>query len=140
MMTSLIQLLFRAGWAPLAVLILHAVVAKTPFRGPLDFAMHFSGGAAMAYFLFEAQRCFQEFLGNLTPLARYLLAFALACSVGVFWEFGEWFSDIFLQTHLQKSLPETMSDLLADTVGAVTAMTVVAMVRGRSDSSKQSSP
>jgi hypothetical protein len=129
MISALIRLLCRAGWAPMAVLILHAIVAKTPLREPLDFAMHFSGGAAIAYFLFESQHYFQSLLGSPTPLGRYLFAFALACTVGVFWEFGELFSDTFLDTHIQKSIHETMSDLVADATGAITSLAVVCLTR-----------
>ncbi|HVF70478.1 MAG TPA: hypothetical protein VM940_02620 [Chthoniobacterales bacterium] len=123
------RLLRRAAWAPVAVLIFHAAVAKTPWRQPLDFAMHFSGGAAIAYFLFEAQDHFRGFLAPPSPFGRYLFAFALACTVGLFWEFGELFSDWFLHTHIQKSLHETMRDLIADTGGAVTSLLVLALLR-----------
>jgi hypothetical protein len=111
------------------VLIFHALIAKTSLRQPLDFAMHFSGGAAIAYFLFEAQEHFQSFLGRPSSFGRYLFAFALACTAGLFWEFGELFSDGFLHTHIQKSLYETMSDLIADTAGATTSLLVVGLLR-----------
>lgn len=100
LISASIRLLRRAAWAPIAVLIFHAIVAETPYRKALDFAMHFSGGAAIAYFLFEALREFRSLLGTPTPFGRYLFAFALACTVGVFWEFGEYFSDAFLGTHI----------------------------------------
>ena len=128
-MTSVISLLYRAGWAPVAVLVLHAVVAETPLRKPLDFWMHFSGGVAIAYFLFHAIDCFEEFLG-VRSFGRYLFAFALACTVGLFWEFGELFSDVFLGTHIQKSVHETMSDLIADTLGAILVLVIIGLTRG----------
>ena len=113
----------------MAVLVLHAVVAETPLRKPLDFWMHFSGGVAIAYFLFHAIDCFEEFLGVRTCFGRYLFAFALACTVGLFWEFGELFSDVFLGTHIQKSIHETMSDLIADTLGAIVSLLLISLRR-----------
>jgi hypothetical protein len=129
MISASIRLICRAGWAPVAVLILHAIVVRTSYRQQLDFAMHFSGGAAMAYFLFEAQHYFQKQLGDPTPFGRYLFAFGLACTVGVFWEFFEFFSDTYLHSHIQQSLQETMSDLIADAVGAVAALVGVCSIR-----------
>ena len=78
--------------------IIHAVVARTPYRKPLDFWMHFSGGMAIAYFWFHALACFARWLGTPTPAGRYLFSFALACTVGLFWEFAELASDAFLAT------------------------------------------
>jgi hypothetical protein len=49
MLTAIGKLLLKAGWAPLAVVVLHASVAKTPFRKPMDFPIHYLGGAAIAY-------------------------------------------------------------------------------------------
>jgi hypothetical protein len=48
------RLVRRAGWAPVSVLILHAIVAETPFRQALDFAMHLlapeaGGGTAFSF-------------------------------------------------------------------------------------------
>jgi hypothetical protein len=107
----------------------HAVIAKTPFRKPLDFPIHFLGGASIAFLFFHALDCFEALFGALTPFARYLFSFSLACTIGVFWEFGELFSDAFLHTHIQKSLHETMSDLIADTTGAVTSLSFVFIAR-----------
>jgi hypothetical protein len=129
MISAFTRLLYRAGWAPIGVLILHAIVAKTFLRQPLDFAMHFLGGAAIAFFLFEAIHRFRDLLGTLTSFGRYVFAFALACTVGLFWEFGELFSDTFLHTHIQKTLHETLSDLIADASGATTSLVVVCVLR-----------
>jgi hypothetical protein len=129
MISALVGLLRRAGWAPILVFVLHAMVARTPLRQPLDFWIHFLGGAAIAYFLFHAQHHFQRLLGVPTSFGRYLFAFALACTTGVFWEFGELFSDTFLHTHIQKSLHETMSDLMADAAGAIASLLFVSLVR-----------
>jgi len=127
--TAFLHLLCRAAWAPIAVLIFHAIVAETAYRKTLDFTMHFSGGAAIAYFLYVALHEFRDWLGSPTPFGRYVFSFAMACTVGVFWEFGEYFSDVFLGTHIQKELLNTMSDLIADAAGAFSALALIFLIR-----------
>lgn len=129
LLSAFIQLLRRAAWAPVAVLIFHAIVAETAYRKALDFTVHFSGGAAIAYFLFVALHEFRDWLGSPTPFGRYVFSFTMACTVGVFWEFGEYFSDVFLGTHIQKELLNTMSDLIADATGALSALALIFLIR-----------
>ena len=121
-------LLLRAGWAPFAVLIAHQVLSRSAYRQSLDFAMHFSGGMAIAYFLYHALGLFAPMLGELRALGRYLFTFALACTIGMFWEFGELFSDVFLRTRIQRSIGETMRDLFADMTGALLSLALIAIV------------
>lgn len=128
-MTPLIRLMLRAGWAPVAVLIFHRVIFNTPWRQPLDFVMHYSGGVAISFFLWHALDCFASWFGTLTAFARYLFTFALACTVGLFWEFAELFSDVVYHTHIQHSVHETMRDLIADATGATTTLALVLIVR-----------
>ena len=47
----------------------------------------------------------------------------------MFWEFGELFSDVFLGTHIQKTVRETMSDLIADAAGAITLLVLICIAR-----------
>ncbi len=128
-MTPLLRLLLRAGWAPLAVLIFHQKIMHTSYRQQLDFVMHYSGGVAISYFLWHALDCFAHWFGQLTVFARYLFTFALACTVGLFWEFAEFFSDVQFGTHIQYSVHETMRDLIADATGAATMLTLTWIVR-----------
>ncbi len=128
-MKPLFQLILRAGWAPVAVLIFHRVVFNTPWRQPLDFAMHYSGGVAISFFLWHALDCFASWFGTLTPFARYVFTFALACTVGLFWEFAELFSDVVYHTRIQHSIHETMRDLIADATGALTTLAGLFIVR-----------
>ena len=78
MILALGKLLLRAGWAPAAVLMFHAVVAKTVWREPLDFTIHFLGGAAIAYFFFYALQYLERLVGPTSGFGRYLFAYALA--------------------------------------------------------------
>ena len=128
-MKPLFQLILRAGWAPVAVLIFHRVVFNTPWRQPLDFAMHYSGGVAISFFLWHALDCFASWFGTLTSFARYVFTFALACTVGLFWEFAELFSDVVYHTRIQHSIHETMRDLIADATGALTTLAGLFIVR-----------
>jgi hypothetical protein len=133
-MSQFLKLFQKAAWAPLSVLIFHWIIAKTPFRIPLDFTIHFLGGASIAYFCFHAFGCLTSFLGTVKPLVRYVCSFALACTTGLFWEFAECLSDIFRHTHIQQNLYETMSDLIADATGAflVLSLILISGIRPRS--------
>lgn len=125
MATSLLMWARKAAWAPVVVLVVHRIVGKTPWRQDLDFAMHFSGGMAAAYGAWHALSCFERWLGSLTLIGRLLFSFALACVVGLFWEFAELASDVFRGTHIQHSVRETMRDLIADACGAVVTLSLV---------------
>ncbi len=139
-MTPFLRLMLRAAWAPLLVLALHQQVLRTPWRQQLDFAMHFSGGVAISFFIWHALDCFAHWFGTLTAFARYLFTFSLACTVGLFWEFAELCSDVFRHTHIQHSIHETMRDLAADATGALLTLLgiwVVRCFRPTSDSKRQ---
>lgn len=112
----------RVGWAPVAVLLGHHYIRSSVWRQPLDFAMHFSGGMAMGYVMFHALHSYEHWLGRVTQVGRLLFSFALALTVGVFWEFAELASDYFLHTHIQRSIWETLRDLIADSCGAALAL------------------
>jgi hypothetical protein len=129
MINALPKLIVRAAWAPIAVLVFHNLIARTPLRQPLDFFMHFLGGASMAFFLLTMLELFPMVFGAVSAFGRYIFAYALACTVGVFWEFLEFFTDTYWHTHVQQSLHETMSDLVADAVGAAAALAFVCVCR-----------
>ncbi|MBL9129556.1 MAG: hypothetical protein JNG86_00040 [Verrucomicrobiaceae bacterium] len=122
----MIQLIRRAAWAPILVLVVHRLVGMTPWRQPLDFWMHFSGGLAAAYLAWHAATCFEYWIGTLTRTGRVLFSFSAACTIGVFWEFAELASDVLRGTHIQHDLHETMRDLIADACGAAITLTLMA--------------
>ncbi len=128
-MKALRQLMLRAAWAPLLVLVIHQIVARTSMRQALDFWMHYSGGVAIAFFLWHTLDCLETWFGRLTAFARYVFTFCMACTVGLFWEFAELLSDVTRGTHIQHDLHETMRDLIADATGAATTLTLVLIVR-----------
>jgi hypothetical protein len=129
MKSPLIKLLWKAGWAPLAVFLFHAAIAPTRWRVPLDFTIHFLGGASIAFFFFYAIDSFKRIFGEMSQLTLHLLSFTAACTMGMFWELGEFASDICLGTHIQQNVHETMSDLIADISGATISLLCVFLVR-----------
>ena len=125
MIAAALQLLRRAIWAPVLVLIIHQIVLRTPWRRELDFCMHFSGGMAAAYLSWHALEHLAPWIGTLTRAGRILFAFAGALTIGVFWEFAELASDVFRGTHIQHDVRETMGDLIADACGAALTLLLV---------------
>ncbi len=120
-----ILFLRKAAWAPVLVLLMHQLVLRTPWRRELDFSMHFSGGMAAAYLSWHGLHCLAKWIGQLTLVGCWLFTFALACTIGVFWEFAELASDVFRGTHIQHSIHETMRDLIADACGAMLTLFIV---------------
>lgn len=116
------------AWAPLLVILFRAVAMANGVRQPLDPAIHFSGGFAIAYVLYRGVRIFAPVIGSVTVLTRYLLAFTAACTVALFWEFGEFVSDLVRGTHIQHSVRETLGDLIFGTFGALLSLALIAIV------------
>lgn len=50
-------------------------------------------------------------------------------TVALFWEFGEYASDLILITDVQHSVSETMSDLIAGSLGAMIVIILFALFR-----------
>jgi hypothetical protein len=118
--------------------VLHQVVGKVGSRAQFDWLLHFLGGAAAALLFYQTLAIFRHRLGPLTRAGRGLFTFALACTVALFWELSEFASDVFLATHVQNSLPETMLDLIYGVVGA--AVCVASAVGLGTITTKQSPP
>jgi len=114
------RLLRQAAWAPIGVLLLHAIVVRISHRQELNWMVHALGGAAMAFFLYHGAVVSERHLGRLRPLAQYLLAFGLTCAVAVAWECGE-----FVLGN-QDGLTDTMGDLFFGALGASLSLLLVA--------------
>ncbi len=118
-------LLFRAGWAPLLVFLLHVFISRVVngyiLYPPLDIPMHFLGGVAMAYFL---ANCFSALpkdaiAHSLRPLAAVVFVVSLTTTSTVFWEFAEFASDAVFGTHAQLGLDDTLLDMALGIAGAM---------------------
>ena len=125
-MLSFVRLLREAAWAPVAVLILAAILARLPDARELWAPLHVFGGAALAFFFFQAIGIAGHSLGTLSPLGRHVLAFALACTLAVLWEIGEFVWDGIAGTRLQEGLADTMIDLICGVCGAGVALVLIA--------------
>ena len=126
----LLGILVNPGWAPLAVAILHVALAERGLTDRFDHPLHFLGGAAIAYFLHGLIVRLQPTLGISCYGVRHLLAFTSACAVAVFWEFAEFASDRLRHTTIQRSVNETMLDLVFGVSGAFVSLSLI-LIAGR---------
>ena len=108
------RLLREALWAPAAIVALNVVVAWLPDPGYLWSLLHFLGGAAAAFCVFQIAGIAAPELRAL----RYVFAFALACTTALAWELGEFAIDQLAGTALQEGRVDTMSDLMLSVCGA----------------------
>jgi hypothetical protein len=93
---------------------------------PIDIAMHFSGGIAIAYFI---SSCFQKLpresiQRDRIAILELLLAGTLTATAAVFWEFAEFSLDLVFGTNVQVSLANTMKDMALGIAGALAYITV----------------
>jgi hypothetical protein len=108
-----------AIWAPITVLVLHSILGGMFGHEPyVDPVIHFLGGVAAALFFWRAAFYSGRYLGVLSPLALGLMAFGLAATAAVVWEIGEFASDLFLGTNIQRDVSNTMRDLILGVSGA----------------------
>jgi hypothetical protein len=125
----LLRLLKTAAWAPIAVVVIHAVVIRSPWHDELNHFVHFLGGAAIVYFLLRAIEIAAESLSRPLPIGlKHAGAFAGACTAALFWEIGEFASDRLLHTRVQENVIETMLDLIAGASGAGCVLLAIVVV------------
>lgn len=129
-MSAVFQFLWRTmtrdgGWAPAAVLIMHRLVYALGVRKECDWLMHYSGGLAITFFFWRLLKAHGHWLGQLNVLGRYFVSFAFGCTMAVWWELIEFASDIYLGTHIQHTIRETMMDLVNGVCGAITTLTLL---------------
>ena len=118
--------LFRYGWFPIAVFLLHEFcshVLDAYDRWPaVDVPLHFLGGLSIAYFLAGSLGTFANRALVRMPdhILRWFLVLSLACTTAVFWEFAEWTSDRLFGTNCQMNdLGDTLFDLAMGLLGAL---------------------
>jgi uncharacterized membrane protein YjdF len=122
---AVLNLSRHAAWAPLAVIVAHWFVIRSPWSEPLNGVIHFSGGAAAAYFVYHAAIYFERWLGKLTLIAHVLLAFGITCAIAIGWEIAEFAFDQVFRTRVQMDLVDTMRDLICGVLGALSTLVVV---------------
>lgn len=124
-------------WAPILVLILHEFLSIKGWRTQIDWFNHFSGGLSFSYFSWKTLPFVFRFSGSLTSVGRLVVAFLCGCTAALLWDIVEFSSDTFLGTRIQKSLDETMMDLVNGFLGTVTTITILAVMEYRRFSRKR---
>lgn len=118
----------RAGWAPIGVFVVHAVLAKGfGLYGPyphLDLVTHTVGGVAIGWFCWSATGvdAARGVLGTLTTFGRAFVAGLGVLAATVVWEFAEWTTDGLGWTRAQGGQLDTMVDMLCGASGGLVAV------------------
>ncbi len=114
----------EAGWAPALVFAVHAIAAMVfdiySHMPRFDIPMHFTGGAAMAYFLHRLfiNASLMDIIAPYHALTHRILVLTGTITVAVFWEFAEFILDETMGTVTQAGLGDTLGDLLFGILGA----------------------
>ena len=102
----------------------------------LDIPMHFFGGFWMAMFFVWLYH------SKISQLPSYLIAFLITLSfvalIGVFWEFLEFFYDVFVSSkgyygYMQLSAADTITDLFFDLVGGSALLGIYFLLKSKTD-------
>lgn len=102
----------------------------------LDIVMHVVGGAWVAFLTAHLITVRKVVSVNINFFEKYILVLGTVALVGVFWEFYEYLTDVFLlKVHPinfasnPKLLPDTLSDLLNDLIGGTIIVLVFRSIK-----------
>lgn len=86
-----------------------------------DILMHFGGGLTMGMTAFFLVRLAREnkWLSVENKLVQIFLTICFVALMAMLWEFAEFLSDVFLLTHMQAGLSDTMFDMLLGLCGGL---------------------
>lgn len=133
-----------AGWAPIAVFLLHMVLVATGAYAAypsLDIPMHLGGGIVIAYFFAEslAVAVRAGLLGAPNRLAVAVMVLGCTCAAAVGWEFAEWAYDQFFSVRDARGYHDTLLDMALGVLGGglVVAVSAVRGVGQRSEAESQ---
>lgn|GEM_PF-500655 len=124
------KILHVGGWMPLLLFAIHLFLSRVlhiyDIWPSLDIPMHFSGGAAIAFFV---SQCFQALPRESVKRSRVVLLElvmigSLTAVSAVFWEFAEFTLDQLFWMSSQLGLADTMLDLAMGILGACTVILV----------------
>ena len=113
------------AWAPACVLILHKFLSIRGYQNQIDWWNHYSGGLAFSFFVWKSFPIFGRWLGTVTPIGKIAITFLAGCSAALCWDIVEFLSDLILGTDIQKSISETMMDLLNGFLGCSTTTVIL---------------
>ncbi|RYD23610.1 MAG: hypothetical protein EOP87_26425 [Verrucomicrobiaceae bacterium] len=126
------QLIRDTGiWAPATVLVLHEFLSIPGWRTQIDWFNHFSGGLAFTFFAWKSLPLIYPWTGQLTFPGRLGAAFLAGCTAALLWDIGEFSSDLMFGTNIQKSLHETMMDLMNGFLGTTTTVALLAFLTSK---------
>lgn len=118
-----VVLLRRAIVAPVALIALaNAPPLKSLMEAGLyhvDTLFHFAGGSLAAYACCVWLRARAPWWRNVPFVARIFIMVGFALITGMLWEWYEFLSDLYLSTHHQLSLADTMKDIALDALGGM---------------------
>ncbi len=118
----IVATLREAAWAPLGILGFYLSsrgLHLFKLFPPLDIPTHFLGGIAITYFYRTAIRHSQKLMGEIPNPVQVLFAFTCTGTTTIFWEFYENILDFLTDTHMVRSLQDTIMDLLMGLLGAL---------------------
>jgi hypothetical protein len=128
-----LQFLRTTGiWAPATVLIFHEFFTAKDWRTQIDWFNHYSGGLSFAYFAWKSLPFISHWTGYPTAIGRLACAFLSGCTAALLWEIGEFTSDLILNTHIQKTVQETMMDIVNGFLGTTTTVLILSFLTLRS--------
>jgi hypothetical protein len=107
------------------VLVLHEFLSVESWRTQIDWFNHYAGGLAFTFFAWKSLPMLFPWTGQLTFTGRLGAAFLAGCTAALLWDIGEFASDLFLGTAIQKSIHETMMDLVNGVLGTTTTVLVL---------------
>jgi hypothetical protein len=107
-----VQIGMKALWAPALVFILHAMTAEWLGHEPyVDPVIHFSGGAAIAFFFWRSAECCQRSISN-------QWVFGLTTLVAIAWEVMEYLILIYHGWAMAWDPANSLRDLALGMCGA----------------------
>lgn len=106
----------------MTVLVLHEFLSAEGWRTQIDWFNHYAGGLAITFFAWKSLPMLFPWTGQLTFTGRLGAAFLAGCTAALLWDIGEFASDLFLGTTIQKSIHETMMDLVNGFLGTTTTV------------------
>lgn len=122
----------------MVVLVFHQFVFISEWRNEVDWINHYAGGVSFTYFVWKSSPLLHKWTGSTTTFGRLAYSFLAGCTAALMWDIGEFASDLLLDTAIQKSVGETMMDLVNGFLGTTTMVVILAYLARRTNISGHS--
>lgn len=123
------KVMASAAVAAVLILVLELIASKLTlyYVWPwFDILMHTLGGMTVALALIAAVEGYTNWMPRSLPAKAGFVAGGVII-VGLLWELFEYVLDLWLGVNLQPSIPDTIADLLFDTVGALVVVVIISL-------------